>query len=109
MKALVATSARSAWVSTSPTSGFVVHLGAPSSPIAYYQQIGRAGRAVDRAEVVLLPGEEDRDVWAYFASLAFPSEPLVRRTLACSSDRPHVDGGDGDRWSTSAGRGWRCC
>ena len=64
-----------------PDLGFVVHLGAPASPVAYYQQIGRAGRAVERAEVVLLPGREDRDIWAYFASLAFPPEPLVRQTL----------------------------
>jgi ATP-dependent DNA helicase RecQ len=64
-----------------PDLGFVVHLGAPASPVAYYQQIGRAGRAVERAEVVLLPGREDRDIWSYFASLAFPPEPVVRQTL----------------------------
>ena len=65
-----------------PDLGFVVHLGAPQSPIAYYQQVGRAGRAVDRAEVILLPGREDADIWAYFGSLAFPPEPVVRRTLS---------------------------
>ena len=65
-----------------PDLGFVVHLGAPQSPIAYYQQIGRAGRGVERAEVILLPGREDADIWAYFASLAFPPEPVVRATLA---------------------------
>ena len=65
-----------------PDLGFVVHLGAPQSPVAYYQQIGRAGRGVERAEVVLLPGREDRDIWAYFASLAFPPEHQVRSTLA---------------------------
>jgi ATP-dependent DNA helicase RecQ len=59
----------------------VVHLGAPQSPVAYYQQIGRAGRGVERADVVLLPGREDRDIWAYFASLAFPAEGPVRATL----------------------------
>ena len=64
-----------------PDLGFVVHLGAPQSPVAYYQQIGRAGRGVERAEVVLLPGREDRDIWAYFASLAFPPERQVRATL----------------------------
>ncbi len=64
-----------------PDLGFVVHLGAPSSPIAYYQQIGRAGRGVQRAEVLLLPGPEDRDIWSYFASLAFPPEPTVRAVL----------------------------
>ncbi|MDN5857483.1 MAG: RecQ family ATP-dependent DNA helicase [Pseudonocardia sp.] len=80
VKALVATSALGMGFDK-PDLGFVVHLGAPSSPVAYYQQIGRAGRAVDRAEVVLLPGHEDRDIWAYFASLAFPPEHLVRQTL----------------------------
>ena len=80
LKALVATSALGMGFDK-PDLGFVVHLGAPQSPVAYYQQIGRAGRAVPRAEVVLLPGAEDRDIWAYFASLAFPPEPLVRATL----------------------------
>jgi len=80
VKALVATSALGMGFDK-PDLGFVVHLGAPASPVAYYQQIGRAGRAVPRAEVVLLPGREDRDIWAYFASLAFPPEPVVRETL----------------------------
>jgi ATP-dependent DNA helicase RecQ len=80
LKALVATSALGMGFDK-PDLGFVVHLGAPQSPVAYYQQIGRAGRAVPRAEVVLLPGAEDRDIWAYFASLAFPPEPVVRATL----------------------------
>ncbi|MCE3552255.1 RecQ family ATP-dependent DNA helicase [Pseudonocardia sp. RS11V-5] len=87
VKALVATSALGMGFDK-PDLGFVVHLGAPSSPVAYYQQIGRAGRALDRAEVVLLPGQEDREIWAYFASLAFPPEPLVRQTLAALSDQP---------------------
>ena len=81
-----------------PDLGFVVHLGAPASPVAYYQQIGRAGRAVERAEVVLLPGHEDRDIWAYFASLAFPPEPLVRQTLRVldAPERAAVHGGHRD-------------
>jgi ATP-dependent DNA helicase RecQ len=80
VKALVATSALGMGFDK-PDLGFVVHLGAPQSPVAYYQQIGRAGRAVERADVVLLPGLEDRDIWAYFASLAFPPERQVRATL----------------------------
>ncbi|MFC5750218.1 RecQ family ATP-dependent DNA helicase [Actinomadura rugatobispora] len=80
LKALVATSALGMGFDK-PDLGFIVHVGAPQSPVAYYQQIGRAGRGVDRAEVILLPGREDRDIWAYFASLAFPPEPVVRATL----------------------------
>ncbi|GAA2413980.1 RecQ family ATP-dependent DNA helicase [Actinomadura vinacea] len=80
LKALVATSALGMGFDK-PDLGFIVHVGAPQSPVAYYQQIGRAGRGVDRAEVILLPGVEDRDIWAYFASLAFPPEPVVRATL----------------------------
>ncbi|MCD4523636.1 RecQ family ATP-dependent DNA helicase [Nocardioides sp. cx-173] len=79
VKALVATSALG--MGFDATLGFVVNLGAPSSPVAYYQQVGRAGRGTDEATVVLLPAIEDRDIWAYFASLAFPREELVRRTL----------------------------
>jgi ATP-dependent DNA helicase RecQ len=84
-KALVATSALGMGFDK-PDLGFVVHLGAPQSPIAYYQQIGRAGRGVDRAEVILLPGREDADIWAYFASLAFPPELVVRATLAALAE-----------------------
>ena len=69
-----------------PDLGFVVHLGAPQSPVAYYQQIGRAGRAVAKAEVILLPGREDRDIWAYFASLAFPPEHQVRAALTALAE-----------------------
>ncbi|MGY4709623.1 RecQ family ATP-dependent DNA helicase [Mycolicibacterium sp. CBM1] len=80
VKALIATSALGMGFDK-PDLGFVVHLGAPSSPIAYYQQVGRAGRSTDSAEVVLLPGREDQDVWRYFASVAFPSEAIVRTVI----------------------------
>ena len=88
VKALVATSALGMGFDK-PDLGFVVHLGAPASPIAYYQQVGRAGRGVDRAEVVLLPGADDEAVWRYFASLGFPPEEQVRQVLAAlRPDRP---------------------
>ncbi|NUP35425.1 MAG: DEAD/DEAH box helicase [Streptomyces sp.] len=89
VKALVATSALGMGFDK-PDLGFVVHVGSPSSPIAYYQQVGRAGRGVDHAEVLLLPGREDEAIWRYFASLAFPPEEQVRRTLAelAAADRP---------------------
>ncbi|WP_328718982.1 RecQ family ATP-dependent DNA helicase [Streptomyces sp. NBC_00247] len=81
VKALVATSALGMGFDK-PDLGFVVHLGSPSSPIAYYQQVGRAGRGVAHADVLLLPGKEDEAIWRYFADTAFPPETQVRQTLA---------------------------
>jgi ATP-dependent DNA helicase RecQ len=85
IKCLVATSALGMGFDK-PDLGFIVHLGVPQSPVAYYQQIGRAGRGVDRADVIALPGREDADIWAYFASLAFPPERVVRATLAALAE-----------------------
>lgn len=89
VKALVATSALGMGFDK-PDLGFVVHLGAPDSPIAYYQQVGRAGRAVEHADVLLLPGQEDEAIWAWFASMAFPGPHSVERVLGAlnSSDKP---------------------
>ncbi|MCA1270951.1 RecQ family ATP-dependent DNA helicase [Streptomyces rubiginosohelvolus] len=89
VKALVATSALGMGFDK-PDLGFVMHLGSPSSPIAYYQQVGRAGRGVEHAEVLLLPGKEDEAIWQYFASVAFPPEEQVRRTLdvLAQAERP---------------------
>ena len=84
VKALVATSALGMGFDK-PDLAFVMHLGAPSSPIAYYQQVGRAGRGVDRALVVLLPGSEDRAIWDWFGSQAFPPEDQVRAALSALS------------------------
>jgi ATP-dependent DNA helicase RecQ len=89
VKALVATSALGMGFDK-PDLGFVVHVGAPSSPIAYYQQVGRAGRATERADVLLLPGPEDRDIWRFFASASMPREADAAAVLAAlgSSSRP---------------------
>ncbi|WP_035780779.1 helicase-related protein, partial [Arthrobacter sp. H14] len=80
VKALVATSALGMGFDK-PDLGFVVHLGAPSSPVAYYQQVGRAGRATDKADVLLLPGPEDKDIWRYFATASMPSEEKAQHVL----------------------------
>ncbi len=80
VKALVATSALGMGFDK-PDLGFVVHLGAPSSPVAYYQQVGRAGRAVASADVLLLPTPADRDIWHYFATAAMPSRDAARAVL----------------------------
>lgn len=83
LKALVATSALG--MGFDATLGFVINVGAPASPVAYYQQVGRAGRGMEgkgQATVLLLPAYEDRDIWKYFASLAFPPEQHVRTALS---------------------------
>ena len=83
-KALVATSALGMGFDKADL-GFVVHLGAPPSPIAYYQQIGRAGRAIEQALVILLPSDQDLAIWRYFATLSFPPEKQVRLVLQALS------------------------
>src|SRR5690554_3536420 len=81
VKALVATSALGMGFDK-PDLGFVLHLGAPSSPVAYYQQVGRAGRATDNADVLLLPGTEDPEIWRYFATASMPDQERAERVIA---------------------------
>ncbi|MFT2815594.1 RecQ family ATP-dependent DNA helicase [Leifsonia sp. A12D58] len=80
VKALVATSALGMGFDK-PDLGFVLHLGAPSSPVAYYQQVGRAGRATDNADVLLLPGPEDEAIWQYFATSSMPSQSRAEAVI----------------------------
>jgi ATP-dependent DNA helicase RecQ len=88
VKALVATSALGLGFDK-PDLGFVLHLGAPSSPVAYYQQVGRAGRATENADVLLLPGREDPDIWHYFATASMPSRERAETVIgALSHDAP---------------------
>jgi len=81
VKALVATSALGMGFDK-PDLGFVLHLGSPSSPVAYYQQVGRAGRATDNADVLLLPGTEDPEIWRYFATASMPDRERAERVIA---------------------------
>ncbi|RBY93693.1 recombinase RecQ [Blastococcus sp. TF02-8] len=85
VKALVATSALGMGFDK-PDLGFVVHLGAPSSPVSYYQQVGRAGRAVEHADVLLLPGPEDIAIWQWFATSSMPREDHAAAVLSAMAD-----------------------
>ena len=80
LKALVATSALGMGYDK-PDLGFVVHVGAPPSPVSYYQQVGRAGRAIEHAHAVLLPSDADAGVWDYFATSTIPVPEQVRSVL----------------------------
>ena len=60
-----------------PDLAFVIHYQAPGSPIAYYQQVGRAGRKLDSSWGVLLSGSEDRDIQNYFIDGAFAPVDVV--------------------------------
>lgn len=87
VKALVATSALGMGFDK-PDLGFVVHLGAPSSAVSYYQQIGRAGRGAVNADVLLLPGRGDRAIWEYFATTSMPDEEKALQVLAALEQTP---------------------
>ena len=88
LKAVVATSALGMGYDK-PDLGFCVHVGSPDSPVAYYQQVGRAGRALppelaaQGAVGVLLPAaESDPRIWEYFATATIPDPDAARRVLA---------------------------
>jgi ATP-dependent DNA helicase RecQ len=80
VKAVVATSALGMGYDKADLA-FVVHFQAPGSVVSYYQQVGRAGRGVDHADVVLLRGGEDRRIQDFFIEQAFPSRERVRAVL----------------------------
>jgi ATP-dependent DNA helicase RecQ len=85
VKAVVATSALGMGYDK-PDLSFVVHFQAPGSAIAYYQQVGRAGRGLDRSYGVLLQGPEDEDIQNHFIDVAFPPEHLTDDLLAIVSE-----------------------
>ena len=87
VKAVVATSALGMGYDK-PDLGFCVHVGSPSTPVAYYQQVGRAGRALAHAEGVLLPSDADERIWDYFATASIPDPRHVDQVLRFMGDRP---------------------
>ncbi len=88
-KALVATSALGMGFDKGDLA-FCIHLGLPPTPVAYYQQIGRAGRALERAEVVALPRPtEDAAIWRWFEQVSLPAESTCDEVLRqLSATRP---------------------
>jgi ATP-dependent DNA helicase RecQ len=85
IKAVVSTSALGMGYDK-PDLAFCLHVGSPASPVAYYQQVGRAGRALESAVAVLLPAESDDRVWAYFADASTPDPALAARVLSTLTD-----------------------
>jgi ATP-dependent DNA helicase RecQ len=92
IRALVATSALGMGYDK-PDLAFCIHLGSPASPVAYYQQVGRAGRALDDAIAVLVPGPPDERIWEYFATSGIPTDEQVERILDALGGGPQSLGG----------------
>ncbi|MGC4935040.1 RecQ family ATP-dependent DNA helicase [Gordonia sp. DT30] len=80
VKALIATSALGMGYDK-PDLGFVVHVGSPPSPVSYYQQVGRAGRALDEAVVMLLASATDDAIWEHFATATIPDPKRMQVVL----------------------------
>ena len=85
VRALVATTALGMGFDK-PDLSFVIHYQAPGSVVAYYQQVGRAGRALEAAYGVLLSGEEEADITGYFIDSAFPTPDEVDQVIRALSD-----------------------
>lgn len=85
LKCLVATTALGMGYDK-PDLGFVIHFQTPGNVVAYYQQVGRAGRSIERAYGVLMSGEEEADINEYFRDTAFPPQWQVDRILGALED-----------------------
>lgn len=72
-----------------PDLAFVIHYQTPSSVVHYYQQVGRAGRALAAAYGVLLSGLEETKITDYFRDKAFPSRQEAAQLFAALEAAPN--------------------
>ena len=104
VKAVIATSALGMGYDK-PDLAFCLHVGSPDSPVSYYQQVGRAGRALDSAVGVLLPADEsDPQVWDWFATATLPDPEMADRLLDLLAQGPKKTADLVDALSRSKGK-----
>ena len=99
LKAVVATSALGMGIDK-PDLSFVIHFQSPGSPIAYYQQVGRAGRALSESWGILLSGSEDEEIQDYFIDNAFPEPWQAEQVVRLLEERSRMPGPDGRQYVT---------
>lgn len=89
IKVLVATVAFGMGIDK-PDIGFVIHFQKPGNVVAYYQQIGRAGRSIENAYAILMCGREDDEINNYFIDSAFPTEKLMDEVINVTQQYPGI-------------------
>lgn len=89
IKVLVATVAFGMGIDK-PDIGFVIHFQKPGNVVAYYQQIGRAGRSMENAYAILMCGREDDEINSYFIDSAFPTENLMDEVIDVTEQHPGI-------------------